>query len=320
MSRFLKKAFLKDKWDWKKLLRDPIGWVWISAFLFHLVALLWIHDFVLFEGRDAHEHGIFLAQTMRFAESQDPLRASTEVTVSLEPPKPREGIEKPSENATKRVEAAPADDTIRWNPLLRMGSESLPTKEKGNSETASVLKSGVRIWSLQSPAKKVVFLIDISGTMWNEIDGKWCFKIAQAEVEKSISVMPTEMEFNVIYYSDSVSVLSPQLLAANAENKERARRFLNSVPSMNGATDFMKGLKAAFEQKPEAIFLFTDGEMDLPKWKLPSQLDRLRESYHTKTVLFGIGFFYQKNQESLDLLQRLCFVSGGDYKTYESSR
>lgn len=318
MSRYRQRNS-SDRWgDWKQFFRDPLSWVWISAFLLHLVALLWIQDIVLFRQTDSPEHGVFFMQSMRFPEHSppvDPPATSQEVSVKIDPlaaslNPPSSGEKKPP------VPVTPQEDSMRWNPFTQMGSASDSKLNSGDLSKKGILTPGARIWNLQSPAKKVVFLIDISGTMWNEIDGVWGFKIAQAEVERSISVMPPDMEFNVIYYSDTVSLLSPSLLPASADNKERARKFLSSVPAMNGATDFFKGLRSGFEQRPEAIFLFTDGEMDIPKWKVPSRLDELRETYRSKTVLFGIGFFYQKNQDSLDLLQRLCFLSGGDFKKY----
>ncbi|MES2307970.1 MAG: VWA domain-containing protein [Verrucomicrobiota bacterium] len=300
--------------NWRRLWGEPIGWVWLSAFLLHIVALLWVQNLVMFEAHSSDEHGIFIVRSMRFREEEKkepiPIPAPREVEVRTEVIPLAQKNQKP----TAEKKAPDPSDVPNWNPLTQVGAPT-PVEEKTVKVAPSALP-GVKIWDIQAPVKKVVFLIDVSGTMWNEIDGRWGFQIAQDEVARSISAMPPEMSFNIVYYSDETSSMASALVPATHEYKELARRFLALKPNLSGATDFFKGLQGAFEQGPEAVFIFTDGEMDVPRWKVPSRFDALREKTGPSIHLFGVGFFYEKNQECLDLLQKICFLSGGDFKLY----
>jgi hypothetical protein len=284
--------------------------------LLHVVALLWIQNIVLFEGRSSDEHGIFIARSMRFPVEEKKEEASVlprEVEMRTESPPVAQKNPKPLPE--KKVVDPPPTEAPNWNPLSQMTTPP-PASEAKEEKSTPPSGVGVKIWELQSPVKKVVFLVDVSGTMWNELEGRWGFQVVQDEVERSVSAMPPEMFFNIVYYSDTTMSMSPTLVKATHENKELARRFLTLKPNLSGATDFFKGLQGAFEQRPEAVFIFTDGEMDVPRWKVPSRFDALREKTGPSIHLFGIGFFYEKNQESLDVLQKICFLSGGDFKLY----
>ena len=316
MSRRRTSPIDRIRSNWRRLWGEPIGWVWLSAFLLHLVAIFCVQDFVLWKGMSAQEHGLFIVQSMRFPtveKSGTHLNPPQEVEISTEIVPSNQKI-----NTTvpeKKKEEVKMVEVPQWNPLAKLSGPALnPDSNEEGEVTVGV--PGVKIWELKSAVKKVIFLIDVSGTMWNEIEGKCGFEIAQEEVIRSIKWMPPEMVFNVIYYSDATSMLSPTLVSATVENKELARRFLRQKPMLSGATDFFKGIKTAFEQRPEAIFIFTDGEMDLPRWKIPSLMDSLKERAGVSIPVFGVGFFYEKNQESLDVLQKICFTTGGDFKRY----
>lgn len=300
--------------NWRRLWGEPIGWVWLSAFLLHLVALFCVQDFVFFKGMSVDEHGVFIAQSMRFSVSEKKeLNISREVQISPEQVELNSKSIRPSPE--KKLNEEKIVDVPQWNPLNKI-SGALPSTESKEEGEVAIGAAGVKIWELKSPVKKVVFLIDVSGTMWNEIEGRWGFQVAQEEVIRCVKAMPPEMFFNVIYYSDSTAIMTSNLVAATPENKEMARRFLNMKPNLSGATDFFKGIQSAFQQRPQSIFIFTDGEMDIPRWKILSQMDSLKEEMRQSIPIFGIGFFYEKNQESLDLLQKICFSTGGDFKLY----
>ena len=304
----------RAQFNWRRLWGEPIGWVWLSAFLLHLVALFCVQDFVFFKGMSTEAHGLFIAQSLLFPESEK-IESNVNSVRELEvPTAPSKLTSPPLDN--KKVETKIVD-VPQWNPLAQLPS-GVPQAEIKEEESSSPGSSGVKIWELKSPVKKVIFLIDVSGTMWKEIEGKYGYQLAQEEVMYSIKRMPPEIFFNIIYYSDSTSMMAQELIASTPENKELARRFLKQKPTLSGATDFFKGLQVSFEQRPESIFIFTDGETDIPRWKIQNRIDELKEKVGRSIPLFGIGFFYEKNQESLDILQKICFITGGDFKLYLS--
>jgi von Willebrand factor type A domain len=83
----------------------------------------------------------------------------------------------------------------------------------------------------------------------------------KVQLQQSIDKLSPMQSFNVIFFSDegSVSALNPQHpLLASPENKRKAYDFLAQVAAA-GSTDPYKAIKMAFVQKPDLLFVLTDG-------------------------------------------------------------
>jgi hypothetical protein len=111
------------------------------------------------------------------------------------------------------------------------------------------------IFQSKSNAKTVAFVCDASGSMTQN------FGSLKREIVRYIDVLRPVQAFNVIFFQESAAACVDQhsLLMAKPENKRRAYTFLDGV-SPRGQTDPLPALELAFKQKPQLIYLLTDGD------------------------------------------------------------
>ena len=103
-------------------------------------------------------------------------------------------------------------------------------------------------------ARKVVYICDASGSMMS------VFWRVKDELHKAVDVLKPIQAFNVIFFSDvDITALSKKdLLMANPDNKRKAFDLAEKM-SAAGTTDPLPAIRMAFEQKPELIYVLTDG-------------------------------------------------------------
>jgi hypothetical protein len=103
-------------------------------------------------------------------------------------------------------------------------------------------------------ARRVVYICDGSGSMMD------VFWRVRTELKKAVDVLKPIQAFNVIFFSDvDVAALNKtSLVMATPDNKRKAFE-LSEGQSAAGSTDPMPAIRMAFEQKPELIYVLTDG-------------------------------------------------------------
>ena len=157
------------------------------------------------------------------------------------------------------------------------------------------------------PAQSVVYLCDASGSMLNK------FATLRGELTKAIQGLRPVQSFGLTFFQDThFSALSPQLLMATPANKARAMDFLDTV-TPRSSTDPLPGLEAAFKQKPQLIFLLTDG--DFPNNQ--AVLQRIRALNRTRAVRINTIAFVGEGDTDTDfikLLEQIARENGGSYR------
>ncbi len=279
-----------------------VGWVWAIALVLHLLALLVVQDVTLFR------YGIF----------SQPHFDLTKIYYVEPPAVRREGGEErevvvptqafPIPGTSRAFEKIPEPTMeLNWNPM----TVRAPGKQTPGSEEVRVLAVSARL-------DRVLFMVDVSGSMWTRVNGNGArvFEFACEEVARSVSLLPSGMEFNVIYYSDTIAPLFREPARATPENKERARVFLQRLPDLSGATDFFKALRAAFTMQPDGIFLFTDGITQVASWRVSQQFRVLHETIAPNARVYVVSFSPDNETEQNDLLAQLCNATGGDFQRY----
>jgi hypothetical protein len=103
-------------------------------------------------------------------------------------------------------------------------------------------------------ATKVVYICDASGSMMS------VFLRVKDELHKSVDVLRPMQGFNVIFFSDAdvIALSKSELLMANPQNKRKAFELAEKM-SAAGTTDPLPAIRLAFSQKPELIYVLTDG-------------------------------------------------------------
>jgi len=160
---------------------------------------------------------------------------------------------------------------------------------------------GTRIFDVPEEARKIVYVVDRSGSMTDSIDD------VQWELKRSIGELDEEKEFHVIFYSSGPPLEMPtrRLVSATDRNKEMAFEFIEGIIA-EGETDPSKALERAFAVRPELVYLLTDGEFDRAIVGLVGGLNAA-----AKVKVHTIAFRYRIGEK---VLKEIADGNGGNYK------
>ncbi len=109
-------------------------------------------------------------------------------------------------------------------------------------------------------AKRMMFIIDHSGSMNEVVAGNSRLDRAKMELIRTINELPEEAEFAITFYSDNVRPWQSELAQATEINKKQAVESIRKlVPG--GMTNTYGALRRSmlFDSQLEAVFLLTDG-------------------------------------------------------------
>jgi len=164
-------------------------------------------------------------------------------------------------------------------------------------------RGGLDIFPPVPGAKKVVYVVDRSGSMTDSID------YVKYELKRSISELTEDKEFHVVFYSSGPPVEMPtrRLVNATERNKQLAFEFIDGVVPQ-GETDPSKALERAFACNPELIYLLTDGEFDKTIVGLVKRLNARGEAA-VSTILF-----VYRPPEAERMLKQIAEENRGEYK------
>lgn len=110
-------------------------------------------------------------------------------------------------------------------------------------------------------AKRVVFVIDRSGSMNSTVNDETRLQRAQQELHRAINALTDADHFNIIAFNEQMQVFSRRLLRATRENKSDGIRFAYGLEAQ-GATACYEPLKMALEacNDLELLLFLSDGE------------------------------------------------------------
>jgi hypothetical protein len=193
-----------------------------------------------------------------------------------------------------------------------------PILAGNEGKLAARSEPAVSLFHFNAVGHRVVYLIDASGSMWNREGTSTRLIRAQNEVERSISALPEDAQFNVIYFADRPVSFSGQMRYASVRAKEEVRKFLSNPPELRGETDLVDGLGEAFKQEPDNLFVLTDGIANKKVEEVVRSANYFRKKYAAGARVFAVGFGLKPKGEEADLLKRLTQPTRGDYEIYHS--
>jgi hypothetical protein len=173
---------------------------------------------------------------------------------------------------------------------------------------------GTQFFGAREHAHSFAYVIDCSGSMAmrNSLD------VAKRELLASLSQLPPDAQFAVIFYNSLPYLLSDGeghkgLMAATESHKRQVQTQL-AVIAPDGGTDHMSALRKALELKPEVIFFLTDADLmsDNDVTKILSQVGSMR----IQAIEFGLGTEVAQRPP----LARLATTTGGTYLYIDVSR
>jgi Ca-activated chloride channel family protein len=157
------------------------------------------------------------------------------------------------------------DFVLNWRPELGAGPQSAHFTQQVNGDEYGLimlLPPNKPEQHALSPQREVIFVLDTSGSMEGD-----SIKQAKAALLLAIDQLKAKDNFNIIEFNSYAQNLWKLPKQADANNKDDAKHFVNSL-SANGGTEMESALKLAFSQPKfegvaslRQIVFITDGSV-----------------------------------------------------------
>lgn len=206
--------------------------------------------------------------------------------------------------------------TTFTSPAIQPVAKRSPLKKTNASLQAKVAwKNPVpRFYNLPVYARRVLFIIDCSGSMKHVNQGESRINRARREIENAIVSLPEEAHFSIIAFNDLPFAFSQSLVLANEENKVAAVRFAQNLVA-HKHTNCYDTLSMALEADPnlEAIFFLSDGEPSCGRIVVPQAIVRAitMQNHLHHTTIYTLGIDARGNHEFF--LKDLAVQNHGEF-------
>jgi len=158
----------------------------------------------------------------------------------------------------------------------------------------------------------VVFILDISGSMYEPYAGSTRLAYAREALSRRIRSLKDGTPFAITLYALRTCASGP-LVAANDATREAAVRFLMRDVDCGGGTNLPAGLAAAEQLHPGALVLATDGDLNISAFRLRTEArDILGPEGHGPDLTI-VGVAPRPDAGAERLLQGLADQQGGTY-------
>ena len=159
-------------------------------------------------------------------------------------------------------------------------------------------------------AHKITFVCDASGSMLNK------FSTLRRELARAVQGLKPIQSFDIIFFQDQTkagfAALSQNLVMATPENKLKVDTYLGTVIP-RGSTNPLPGLDLAFKQRPDLIYLLTDGDFPDNKAVL-ERINLLNKDHRVKINTIAFVAESDTDTDFMALLKKIAQDSGGVYR------
>ena len=147
--------------------------------------------------------------------------------------------------------------------------------EEDPAAAAADKNVGTRFYGIRTYSKRIVFVLDISGSMNEPTDTgetETKIEVAKKELTQAIASLPADALFDIIFYSTGVEVWQKNLVEADAKAKKAAKTYV-AEKEAGGGTNIHEPLLRAFdlagrgsrdkeygEVAVDTIFFLSDGQ------------------------------------------------------------
>jgi hypothetical protein len=161
-------------------------------------------------------------------------------------------------------------------------------------------------------AKGVVFLLDISGSMYEPFNGANRLAYARQALALRLRALKDGTPFAIALYAQRAHLSGPLVAASNA-TREAAVRFILQDVDCGGGTNLPAGLTAVTPLRAGSIVLLSDGDLNMTAFNLmPKVRDAMGSEGHC-AALTVVGIAPRVNVGADRLLQILADQQGGTY-------
>jgi len=157
----------------------------------------------------------------------------------------------------------------------------------------------------------VVFVLDISGSMYESYAGSSRLVLARRLLDRQIGSLPNGTPFAIALYGESARRSGP-LVAASDATRDAAVRYVAEDPDLGGGTNLPAGLDAAAALHPDSVVVVTDGDLNIDDKKLMSEARRILGKPGPSLSVIGIAPRSKTDDEQL--LLDLVHQQAGSYQ------
>ena len=170
-------------------------------------------------------------------------------------------------------------------------------------------------YGIKIHSKRLLFILDNSGSMKDPWYGQTRLERAKAELIKAIRELSGDVEFGIVAFHTRVYQWQAGLVEATESNKDRAIEFVRSL-GYGDRTNTYGALRRAldYDEDLEAVYLLTDGKPTIGE--LVSHQAILSDILHRNrfrhlnlnTLGFAVDGFTR------EFLKKLAMESGGEFR------
>ncbi len=160
--------------------------------------------------------------------------------------------------------------------------------------------------------KGVVFVLDISGSMYEPYAGATRLAFAREDLSRRVRALRDGTPFAIVLYARRACASGP-LVAANDATREAAVRFLMRDVNCDGGTNLPAGLAAARALNTGALVLASDGDLNISGSDLMLQAREILGERGSGPALLVIGIAPRFDTPADHLLQDLADLEDGTY-------
>lgn len=173
-------------------------------------------------------------------------------------------------------------------------------------------------YGIEIYAKRLLFVLDRSGSMDTMIYGQSRMQRAKRELIAAIQGLDPECEFGIIVFDSSVRAWRNDLVKAEEQTKREAIQYVSNLACGN-RTNTYAALRQSLEFNPqvEAVFLLTDGQPTTGQLVNPSAilLDVLRRNQVHNITINTVAIAVEPVMETF--LRRLTEPSQGECRVVD---
>lgn len=204
-------------------------------------------------------------------------------------------------------------EIISSSKLARLEGEEETRRLK---ETSKVDFFGIRVES-----KSVIFILDISGSMLENLRSRYEGKKGEARIDRAKSELTRAIEnleegalFNVVAFNGGILPWKEGLSAASGSTRADCVTWVEKLGALGG-TNLFDSLEWAFEDKDvDMILILSDGEPSAGQITEPSSIRREVKAWNEERM---IRIHTVAMGGSLKILEWLAADSGGDHTRHD---
>ncbi|MGE5195013.1 MAG: VWA domain-containing protein [Deltaproteobacteria bacterium] len=159
-----------------------------------------------------------------------------------------------------------ADDADKWKAWWAQNQNATHLPDKSTVPPVGNYGKFGEYYGIPICAKRVVFVLDTSGSMRG---GK--LEAAKVELIRAIKELPREVSFSIVFFNSTLRIWQRELVPATDSMKQIAVVLALEQEARNNTASY-DALEAAFDLDPEAVYFLSDGAPQGGKIDNPAEI------------------------------------------------